>query len=126
MDIDTLNEVDELSTSSISAASNNVPLDLTSRKVVCESSDSHSAALLLTNGKGKASRQECIMPKAVSTDVQQPHQQIVEQRVDLQQRELDKVTCTSICEISFNSSFCVSYHELHYSLFPYKINGKSI
>lgn len=81
VDIDTLNEVDELSTSSISAPSNHVASNLTSRKVACENSD---------------------------------------------RSELDKVTCTSICEISFNSSFCVSYHELHYSLFPYKINGKSI
>lgn len=120
MDIDADDEMDELSTTPTPATLNQAVGNLANRKATSDSSDSPPAVLSIANAKGVDFRGESITFKATTTGILETLQHcidIMNKREDHWQRRLDKVTYTSFCEMSFSSSFLVSYHEMHYFIF---------
>ena len=120
VDIDADDEMDELSTTPTPATLNQVVGNLANRKATSDSSDSPPAVLSIANAKGVDFRGESITFKATTTGILETLQHcidIMNKREDHWQRRLDKVTYTSFCEMSFSSSFFVSYHEMHYFIF---------
>lgn len=120
VDIDADDEMDELSTTPTPATLNQAVGNLANRKATSDSSDSPPAVLSIANAKGVDFRGESITFKATTTGILETLQHcidIMNKREDHWQRRLDKVTYTSFCEMSFSSSFFVSYHEMHYFIF---------